>query len=56
MKIFVKAEIFFYHSYRETKTCSKKSMTMAFKNLCTQWVKCWGHAEKIVFASHKLKT
>ena len=23
---------------------------------CTQWVKSWGHAEKVMFSSHDLKT
>ena len=40
----------------KTRPVLKRARHGLSYNWCTQWVKTWGHAEKVIFSSHDLKT
>ena len=40
----------------KTRPVLKRAWQGLSDNWSTQWVKSWGHAEKVMFSSHDLKT
>ena len=40
----------------KTRLVLKRAWQGLSDNWGTQWVKSWGHAEKLMFSSHDLKT
>ena len=54
--IFQSRELFLVIATMKTRPVLKRARQGLSYNWCTQWVKSWGHAEKVMFSSHDLKT
>ena len=54
--IFLRGELFLVIATVKTRPVLKVAWQGLSDNWGTQWVKSWGHAEKVMFSSHDSKT